>query len=320
MKNLTKDELIQQLEQMQAREQQYRTLLDDCSDPIFSFNHKGQYLYVNQQFSDGIIDKTAEEIIGKTVWDIFSKKEADKRFAVVKMVFESRKARSIEVCVPGPEGDRYYLTTVKPIPDAQGGVEYVICISKEITERKRIEEKFKRSALYDHLTGLPNRELFNDRLKFAIIQARRKATRAALMFIDLDKFKPINDTHGHNAGDLLLKFAAKRMQGCTRESDTVGRIGGDEFVVLLPTINKQQDALDVAEKIRHEINKPFQLTGYPVMHVSSSTGVAIYPDHGNNVVNLTKSADNAMYLAKERGRNRVALFQTCPCGINTTAQ
>lgn len=309
MKNLTKDELIKKLEQMQAKEHQYRTLLDDCSDPIFSFNHEGRYLYVNKQFAAELIDKQPNDIIGKKIWDVFPKEEADKRFSAVKRVFENGQARSIEVSVPGPDSERYFLTTVKPIPDDRGGIEYVICISKEITGRKLIEEELKRSALYDPLTGLANRGLFNDRLKFAIIQAKRKATKIALMFIDLDKFKPINDTHGHNAGDLLLKFVAKRMRNCIRESDTVGRIGGDEFVVLLPTINEPQDALNVAEKIRHEINKPFELPGFPSMNISSSTGVAIYPEHGNNPTHLTKSADDAMYLAKDRGRNNVALFQ-----------
>ncbi len=189
-------------------------------------------------------------------------------------------------------------------------MEYVICISKEITERKIIEEELRRAALNDPLTGLPNRALIDDRLKFGIIQAKRKATRIALMFIDLDRFKPVNDIHGHNAGDLLLKLVAKRMQNCVRESDTVGRIGGDEFIVLLPTINKTQDALNVAEKIRHEINKPFELPGLPAVTISSSTGVAIYPEHGSNATQLTKSADEAMYLAKERGRNNVALFES----------
>ena len=111
--------------------------------------------------------------------------------------------------MPSYEINRYHLTTVKPVLDDQGEIEYVICISKEITSRKIIEEKLKRNALYDNLTGLANRVLFGDRLKFAIIQAKRKAEKVALMFIDLDNFKPVNDTHGHEAGDLLLKYVAK---------------------------------------------------------------------------------------------------------------
>ena len=309
LKNLTKAELIRRLEQIQTREQQYRTLLDDCSDQIFSVSREGEYLFVNREFAAGIVGKTAEEIIGRNIWDIFPKDEANRRFSVIKRVFDSGQARSIEVCVPGADGDRHYLTTIKPIPGDQDGVAYVICISKEITGRKRMEEKLKHSALYDLLTGLPNRTLFNDRLKFAIAQAKRKASKLALMFIDLDKFKPINDTFGHNAGDLLLKRVANRMLNCIRESDTAGRVGGDEFIVLLPAVTAPGDAVKVAEKIRHELNKPFDIPGFPQMSISSSTGIAIYPEHGNSILLLTKSADDAMYCAKEKGRNTVVLFQ-----------
>ncbi|MEN8188499.1 MAG: sensor domain-containing diguanylate cyclase [Thermodesulfobacteriota bacterium] len=310
MNNLTKDELIQKLEQVRIREQRYRTMLDDSSDPIFSFNHEGQYLYVNRQFAAGLNIKKPEDIIGKKIWDFFPKEEADKRFAVVKEVFDSGKAHSLEVCVSNSDGEHYYLTTVKPIMDDLGRVDYVICISKNITQRKLMEEELKRTALYDLLTELPNRALFSDRLKYAIIQARRKAGNLSLIFIDLDKFKPINDNHGHNAGDLLLKVVAKRLQNCIREADTVGRFGGDEFVVLLPTIEKSTDALEVAEKIHQALNRPFKVAGYPVMNISSSIGVAIYPEHGDDETQLAKNADAAMYLAKKRGRDNVVLF--CP--------
>jgi len=129
------------------------------------------------------------------------------------------------------------------------------------------------------------------------------------MFIDLDRFKPINDRFGHHVGDLLLRAAARRMQECVRESDTVGRIGGDEFVVLLPTMEHVQDALLVAEKIRLALNQPFELPGIQRLDISSSTGIAIYPDHGNDEIQLAKNADDAMYQAKEHGRNTVRLFQ-----------
>jgi len=309
VERLSREELIKKLAHMTVNEQRYHTLLDDCSDAIFSFNREGQYLYVNRQFALGINGNIPEDIIGKTVWEILPKDEAEKRFAVVQWVFDNRTARNVEICLPGEEINRYYLTTVKPILDDQEEVEYVICISKEITSRKIIEEKLKRNALYDYLTGLANRLLFADRLRFSIIQAKRKAGKIALMFIDLDNFKPVNDTHGHEAGDLLLKYAAKRIKNCTRESDTVGRIGGDEFVVLLPSNDKAQEALKVAEKIRNEINKPFELSGFPPIHISSSIGVALYPEHGSNATRLTKSADVAMYLAKEKGRNCVVLYE-----------
>ncbi len=139
-------------------------------------------------------------------------------------------------------------------------------------------------------------------------QARRDKTRLALMYLDLDKFKPINDRLGHAIGDQLLQEVAKRMQGCTRDADTVARIGGDEFVVLLPVIESEKDALLVAEKIRFALNQPFEIAGQN-LNISSSSGIAIYPGHGANENELTGNADIAMYHAKEGGRNNVKLFQ-----------
>ncbi len=224
-------------------------------------------------------------------------------------MFENGETKNIEVRVPNPNGDSYHITTVKPIFDEQDHVSFVICISKEITERKLMEEQLKRSAHYDSLTDLPNRVLFSDHAKYAIAQAERYKTKLAVMYIDLDKFKPVNDTYGHNVGDLLLKAVAKRLRDCLRKSDTAGRIGGDEFIVLLPKIYKQQDMLHVAEKIRFALNQPFELYGYPTIHISSSIGIAIYPEHGCDEFQLSKNADKAMYTAKESGRNTIKIFE-----------
>ena len=307
--NLTKDELIAEIEELRITENRYRTLLDNSSDAIFSFDKDGQYLYVNKAFAKNVCGKKPEYVIGKKIWDIFSKEEAEKRYALVKWVFENGETKNIEVRVPGSNGDSYHLTTVKPILDENQKVTIVICISKEITERKLMEEQLKRSAHYDSLTDVPNRILFSDHAKYAITQAERHKTKLAIMYIDLDKFKPVNDTHGHGAGDLLLKVVAKRIQECLRKSDTAGRIGGDEFSVLLPEIDNQQDTLNVAEKIRLALKQPFELPGYPTIHISSSIGVAIYPEHGCDEIQLSKNADKAMYFAKESGRNLTKIFQ-----------
>ena len=164
-------------------------------------------------------------------------------------------------------------------------------------------------AQYDALTHLPNRALFNDRLQQAIISAQRNKIRLAVMFIDLDKFKPVNDTYGHGVGDLLLKEVAVRIQNCLRESDTAARIGGDEFVILLPTIETKPNARKVGEKILHALNQPFELAGH-TLQISSSIGIAVYPEHGRNEKLLIKSADIAMYHAKQGGRNNVKVYQT----------
>lgn len=179
---------------------------------------------------------------------------------------------------------------------------------QDITERKLAQDKIAYMAHHDGLTGLPNRALFSDRLQQALSLAHRKKSRLALMFIDLDKFKPVNDTLGHEIGDLLLKEVAKRMQDCVRESDTIGRIGGDEFVVLLQEINDENGAFLVAESIRQALTRPFSL-GEHMLSISSSIGLAYYPEHGENELQLTKSADIAMYLAKQSGRDRAMVYR-----------
>jgi diguanylate cyclase (GGDEF)-like protein len=166
-----------------------------------------------------------------------------------------------------------------------------------------------RLAFYDTLTGLPNRKLFTDRLQQAMAKARRDKTLVAVMFIDLDKFKPVNDRFGHAIGDLLLKEVARRLQSCVRESDTVARLGGDEFIMLFSYSEEKRSHMVVAEKILHALNAPFHI-GVHSHHISASIGIAIYPLDGLDEKALLKNADTAMYHAKKSGRNNVKLFHT----------
>ncbi|MEN6586639.1 MAG: diguanylate cyclase [Sulfuricella sp.] len=198
--------------------------------------------------------------------------------------------------------------TIAPVKDENGVILHFVGVKHDITERKQNEERIRHMAQYDVLTDLPNRALLSDRLQQAIAAARRDGTGLALMLIDLDKFKPINDTLGHDVGDLLLKEVASRIRDCVRESDTVARIGGDEFVVLLRTVAHEPDAKAVAEKIRSTLNQPFELAGHR-LGISSSTGIALYPEHGSSEVELAKHADIAMYHAKGNGRDNVQVFQ-----------
>ena len=161
-----------------------------------------------------------------------------------------------------------------------------------------------RLALYDALTGLPNRKLLSERLALALAKARRDHGMVALLFIDLDKFKPVNDEYGHAIGDLLLKDVARRLQRCMRESDTVGRIGGDEFVALLATVEGREGAHAAADKILRELMRPFEVVGHR-LEIGGSIGVALYPEHGEEANALLKSADMAMYAAKNSGRGTV---------------
>jgi len=169
-------------------------------------------------------------------------------------------------------------------------------------ELRKSEERALHLAQHDPLTGLPNRALFADRLNQALSLARRDDTHLALMFIDLDYFKTVNDAHGHGVGDLLLQAVAARLREAVRESDTVGRIGGDEFVVLLPTVGSRSDAQVVAGKIRESLAHPFPVSGH-TLNISASIGIAVFPDHGDDEDSLRKAADDAMYAAKARERN-----------------
>ena len=182
------------------------------------------------------------------------------------------------------------------------------CVATNITERSQMAAEMSRLANYDPLTQLPNRRLFQDRLRMSIVQARRANTRFGLLMIDLDSFKPVNDQYGHSVGDLLLTAVAGRMQKCLRESDTLARVGGDEFVAILPIIADDRDATSVAEKILKTLSSPFCLAaGELTVSISCSIGVVIYPEHGGNEDSLLKSADDAMYIAKGLGRARIHL-------------
>jgi diguanylate cyclase (GGDEF)-like protein len=174
--------------------------------------------------------------------------------------------------------------------------------------RRAAESAIRHMAYYDGLTGLPNRRLLEDRMDQVLASARRRGTKAAVLFIDLDRFKEVNDQRGHEAGDWLLQQVANRMRAALRESDTASRVGGDEFVVLLPDTGKLQDAVNVAEKIREQVERPFVMEDGTALEISCSIGVAMYPDQADEGRELLRFGDDAMYLAKKQGRNAVAIF------------
>ncbi|WP_051235075.1 diguanylate cyclase [Marinimicrobium agarilyticum] len=179
----------------------------------------------------------------------------------------------------------------------------------DVTERKQMEEHMRHMAQHDPLTNLPNRALFSDRLDQALKSAGRYGERVALMFIDLDGFKIINDHYGHDLGDELLKLVSQAMTVNLRAADTVARMGGDEFVVLLDSITGQEEALKVAEKIRKTCEAPFRVEGH-TLHIATSLGLALYPEHAGDTSGLMRAADQAMYRAKDAGGNQVVIAKT----------
>ena len=182
------------------------------------------------------------------------------------------------------------------------GVKHFVGIVRDITERKIAEKELTHMALFDQLTGLPNRRNFFEKLKYSASNARRNKSRIALLFIDLDGFKKVNDTLGHGMGDHLLKEVAQRLIANIRESDASARMGGDEFTVILNNVQSDKDAASIAEKIIKAINQPIKLNGN-LCNVGASIGIAIYPDHTENINALINAADDAMYQAKANGKN-----------------
>jgi diguanylate cyclase (GGDEF)-like protein/PAS domain S-box-containing protein len=196
-------------------------------------------------------------------------------------------------------------TLIRDDKEAASGL---VLVLYDLTERKRYEEKLRYNAVHDHLTELPNRTLFFDRLTMALAQAQRDSHLVGIIMLDLDEFKKVNDTYGHNAGDRLLQGVAARLTHMFRRSDTIARLGGDEFVLLLPDLPYAEVARNVAERIVHCFQKPFDIEGVQVA-ATASLGVSVFPGDGEDAETLIKNADTAMYLSKDDGRNRFSVYR-----------
>jgi len=292
-------------------EERWRFALEGSGDGVWDWDVQSGEVQFSPRWKEMI--GYAEDEIENTLDEWERRIHPDDRAQVMADVqahFEGKTASySNEHRVRCKNGDwKWILDRGKVVSrDADGKPQRMIGMHTDITERKRIEDRIRHMAQHDALTDLPNRALFSDRLQQALSVAKRDQLRLAVLYLDLDKFKPINDTLGHDVGDLLLKEVAQRMQACVRESDTVARIGGDEFVVLLRNVEEAEDAIRVAEKIRFALNQAFVVAGQRLF-ISSSTGIAIYPDHGSDEIELSKNADMAMYTAKQSGRDNVKLF------------
>jgi diguanylate cyclase (GGDEF)-like protein/PAS domain S-box-containing protein len=211
--------------------------------------------------------------------------------------------------------------TITPVRDGNNVIGNFVAIKQDISERKKTEAQIHSLAFYDPLTSLPNRRLLNDRLQQTRASSKRSGRYAALMFLDLDNFKPLNDVHGHDVGDLLLIEVAHRIRHCVREVDTIARFGGDEFVVMIGELDADRDesiarASIVAEKIRTALAETYVLTlkqdGLEKTvehHCTSSIGVALFINHEIGTDEILKRADIAMYQAKEEGRNRICFYE-----------
>jgi diguanylate cyclase (GGDEF)-like protein len=211
--------------------------------------------------------------------------------------------------VPPAGEPRWFSISGKPVFDSRGEFAGYHGVGSDITDRIRGAEQYRHLAHHDTLTSLPNRRLLSDRVEQAVALARRSGNRLALMLMDLDEFKAINDTHGHSTGDQVLVTIAQRLRVSVRESDTVARLGGDEFVVLLQDVGQHGDAARIAEKVIGAVRQPLQV-GSLEFRLGTSIGIALFPDHADNPEHLLQQADISMYAAKHAGGSTYRLSHT----------
>jgi diguanylate cyclase (GGDEF)-like protein len=202
---------------------------------------------------------------------------------------------------------RWQQRSDRAIFDEQGRIIEFQSVGRDVTERVQMEQQLVYMATHDALTGLPNRVMFNDRLTLELAHAQRNRQKLAVMLLDLDRFKNVNDTLGHSVGDQLLQVVGERLTSLLRKSDTVARMGGDEFMLLFPGMARMEGAARIAQKILEVFRKPFVFEGHE-LHITTSIGIALCPDDGEDIDTLVKNADIAMYRAKEQGRNN---YQCC---------
>ncbi|XOB94100.1 diguanylate cyclase domain-containing protein [Pseudomonadota bacterium 24LQ007] len=268
--------------------------------------------FVNPAFTQ-LTGYTAEEVIGRSP-DLLSSGRHDSEF--YRRMWNSLETHGYwrgEIWNRRKTGELYLeLLTITAITDDDGNTTHYAGLFTDITQNRKNEEQIRQLAYYDALTGVPNRRLLEDRLEHAIRHAHRKEMLLAVMFMDLDRFKEVNDTLGHAVGDDLLLQFTTRVKDCLREDDTLARLGGDEFIVLLPEMERLSDVFAVADRLIEANKRPYQINGNQI-NVGSSIGISLYPEDGTTVQELINGADIAMYRAKRDGRNRYKVFNPEVC-------
>ncbi|MCB1878375.1 MAG: EAL domain-containing protein [Chromatiales bacterium] len=286
----------------------YKQVIDNTDEAILITNGHGRIIDVNPAY-ERKLGFERDELIGQTAAKVNSGLHNKEFFA---RMWNSLTSGSFqwtgEIWNKTKSGQVLpFWMTINAVLDQQGRPAQYICLARDISELKQAEESLQQLAYFDPLTGLPNRAMFNDRLGQMIIAAQRHGRKLAVMFVDLDRFKDVNDTLGHSVGDALLVQVAGRLAKALRAEDTVARLGGDEFTVIVQDIRDNTNVVPIAEKIIRTLRQPF-LIGEHRVQIGGSVGIALFPDHGVDAERLKKNADAAMYQAKEFGRNRFQLF------------
>ena len=286
--------------------------LNSIGDAVISIDFRGRVSFLNA-VAEKMTGWSQTEAEGRLPDEVFFVVDAVTRQQVpsptMQAIIEDRTVRLDAPCILiRRDGSEIAVEdSASPIHDQNGGVIGAVMVAHDVTAARDLSDRLAHLALHDNLTELPNRALFCDRLDQALVRAQRNSTSAAVVFVDLDRFKPVNDTLGHAVGDQLLQAVARRLLGCVRGSDTVSRYGGDEFLILLNDVSHPQDAAMCADKINTAFAKAFEVAGH-TLHISASIGIARFPEDATDGATLLKLADAAMYQAKHRGRNTFQFY------------
>jgi diguanylate cyclase (GGDEF)-like protein/PAS domain S-box-containing protein len=306
-------------EALRRSEERYRTILAEIEEGYYEVDLAGNIKFVNRaacrQF--GYSEK---ELIGSNYRAYVTKEDIKGVYKAWNKVYRTGESlQSYPFATVRKDGTQIFVeNSVSPLRDKSGSIIGFRAVSRDVTQRKQFEQKLAEMATHDPLTGLPNRSLLSDRLMMGLALSRRNGNRLAILMLDLDRFKIINDTMGHAVGDELLKAVAGRLESVTRKSDTVARIGGDEFVLVLPQISLPDVAGMLAQRILDAFDEQFIFDGHR-LKITTSIGIAVYPDDGNDIDILLKNADRAMYRAKEEGRDMYKFYGGEP-SISSKAQ
>ncbi|HEX6704410.1 MAG TPA: EAL domain-containing protein [Albitalea sp.] len=291
-----------------------QAIIDNTPAVVFVRDLSSRFLLVNRRYREAFTDGT--DVVGRHIDEVYGPEEAAPFIAADQRAAKAGGHSELEVELSIGGVRRTLLTQRFPLRRTDGSLFAIGCVATDITERKNHEERIRYLAQNDVLTGLPNRTVFRDRVSQAIAQAQRSGAQVAVMFLDLDHFKNVNDSLGHDTGDELLKAAAARLRSCLRSGDTAARQGGDEFVICLPTLADGPHAIPIAEKLLEALRQPFSI-GSNELHVRGSIGISLYPGDGQDADELMRAADAAMYHAKEKGRDTFRFFTA---ELNNTAQ
>jgi diguanylate cyclase (GGDEF)-like protein/PAS domain S-box-containing protein len=305
-KDVTEQQKYQ--EKLIESEEKYRLIAEHSSDLIKVIDLEGTVLYASPSHKH-ILDIEPDYYLHRSLKTFLHQEDMFKVDVLINKIVQTKEASSVEIRAAKKNGEWVWIDSVgTPVFDDDGELVRIITEGRDISERKLYEEKLRKLALYDHLTGLPNRTLFIAELKEAMEDARRTQSKVGVMFMDLDKFKWVNDTMGHDIGDQLLVQFAQRVKECLREEDVLARFAGDEFLLFIPDLEKEDHIYPIAQRIIDSLQEEWEIDEH-VFTTTSSIGIAFYPPYEQNYNDVLKYADEALYEAKQQGRNHFQIYK-----------